>query len=100
MTQQILNPNSLAPNDKLGDTPFAYTAKLNDNFTELYTSGGLTNVTHINTAADFPAAVGGVRDARVGIGKIAITGTDCAPGGAGGQGRPKVGGPGSSECKK
>ena len=45
-------------------------------------------------------AVGGVRDARVGIRKIEITGTDYAPGGAGGQGSPKVGSPGSSERKK
>ena len=36
MARQILNPNSLAPNDKLGDTPFNYTAKLNDMTLELY----------------------------------------------------------------
>ena len=45
-------------------------------------------------------AVSGVCDARVGIRKIAITGTDYAPGGAEVQGRPKVGGPGSRERKK
>ncbi|HHZ69580.1 MAG TPA: hypothetical protein EYN54_04705 [Methylococcaceae bacterium] len=38
MTQQILNPNSTAPNDKLGDTPFDYTTKINANTTELYAS--------------------------------------------------------------
>lgn len=36
MTQQILNPLSVAPNDGLGDTPNAYTKKINDNTTELY----------------------------------------------------------------
>ena len=36
MARQILNPNSSAPNDRLGDTPFDYTAKLNANTTELY----------------------------------------------------------------
>ena len=36
MAQQILNPNSLAPDDRLGDTPWDYTAKINSNTTELY----------------------------------------------------------------
>lgn len=39
MARQILNPNSLAPNDRLGDTPFAYTGKLNDMTLELYAMG-------------------------------------------------------------
>jgi hypothetical protein len=60
MAQQILNPNSLAPNDKLGDTPNAYTAKINDNFTELYAVATLTRRVVVNTIADLPAAVGGV----------------------------------------
>lgn len=59
MTQQILNPNSSAPNDKLGDTPWDYTQKINSNFTELY---GLIplNVKVINKESDFPAPVSGV----------------------------------------
>lgn len=36
MARQVLNPNSLAANDKLGDTPFDYTAKLNSMTAELY----------------------------------------------------------------
>ncbi len=57
MAQQILNPNSLAPNDKLGDTPWDYTAKINDNFTELYSSvegNTIANRIIINEFADFP----------------------------------------------
>ncbi len=36
MARQVLNPNSSAPNDKLGDTPAVYTEKINANFTEVY----------------------------------------------------------------
>jgi hypothetical protein len=56
MARQILNPNSLAPNDKLGDTPFNYTTKLNDMTLELYTnlSAQPQNVIVINEEADFP----------------------------------------------
>lgn len=36
MARQILNPNSVAPNDKLGDNPWDYTEKLNAMTTELY----------------------------------------------------------------
>ena len=36
MTRQVLNPNSLAPNDKLGDTPENYTTKLNAMTLALY----------------------------------------------------------------
>jgi hypothetical protein len=51
-----------AANAKQGDDLFDAFTKTNNNFAELYTSGGLTNVTHINTADDFPDAVGGVRE--------------------------------------
>jgi hypothetical protein len=60
MAQQILNPNSLAPNDKLGDTPNAYTAKINDNFTQLFAVATLTRRIVVNTIADLPTAVAGV----------------------------------------
>ena len=36
MAREILNPNSIAPNDRLGDTPWDYTGKLNRMTGELY----------------------------------------------------------------
>jgi len=67
MVQQILSPNSLVANDKLGDTPFDYTNKINDNFTELFDTSGLTNVILVNSLADFPDPVGGVIEIGGGI---------------------------------
>ena len=61
MAQQILNPNSTQPNDKLGDSPWNYTSKVNSNFTELYgLIGGANNTVIINSIDDFPAPVGNV----------------------------------------
>lgn len=61
MARQVLNPNSVSPNDKLGDTPFDYTAKLNAMTLELYElSAGANNITIVNELSDFPAASGGV----------------------------------------
>ena len=60
MTQELIAIG--AADAKAGDNLFDAFTKTNNNFTELYTSGGLTNVTHVNTAADFPDAVGGVRE--------------------------------------
>jgi len=60
MAQELINVGNA--NKKQGDTPFVFCPKINRNFTELYTSGGLTNVIHVNSAADFPDAVGGVRE--------------------------------------
>jgi len=54
MTQQILSPNSLAPNDKLGDTPFDYTGKINNNFTELFDANSNLGFTYISKEGDFP----------------------------------------------
>ncbi len=54
MARQILNPNSLAPNDKLGDTPFNYTTKLNDMTAELYAFNQTTNIIDITQESDFP----------------------------------------------
>ena len=51
-----------APNDGNGDPLRDAFDKTNDNFNELY----LTNVVHINSASDFPAAVGGVRELGTG----------------------------------
>lgn len=61
MAQQTINIGTVA-NDRTGDTWRDAFDKTNDNFSELYLSGGLTNVVHINTPADFPAAVNGVRE--------------------------------------
>lgn len=47
MSRQVLNPNSLVANDKLGDNPFAYTAKLNAMTLELY-DGNLGNTINCN----------------------------------------------------
>ena len=67
MAQQILNPNSLAPNDRLGDTPWDYTAKLNGNFTENYNSIASLNATTIDNRvivnqANKDTTIGGVID--------------------------------------
>lgn len=57
MAQQILNPNSVSKNDGLGDKPWDYTAKINDNFTEIYGSiGGLGNVIEVNSIDDLITA--------------------------------------------
>jgi hypothetical protein len=60
MARQVLNPNSLAPNDKLGDTPFDYTAKLNAMTLELFAVSTLTKRVVVNALSDLPAAVSGV----------------------------------------
>jgi len=67
MAQQILNPNSLAPNDKLGDTPWDYTGKVNDNFTENYNSIASLNTRTIENRvivnqANKDSTIGGVID--------------------------------------
>jgi hypothetical protein len=56
MARQVLNPNSLAPNDKLGDKPWDYTVKLNSMTDELYAglSAQPQNVIVINQESDFP----------------------------------------------
>lgn len=59
MTQQLVNIGTTA-NDRTGDTWRGAFDKTNDNFTELYTSGGLTNVVKVNSLADFPDPVDGV----------------------------------------
>jgi hypothetical protein len=60
MARQVLNPLSGAANDKLGDTPYNYTVKLNAMTLELYSTATLTRRVIVNTIADLPAAVGGV----------------------------------------
>lgn len=50
MAQQRLNPNSLAPDDKLGDTPWDYTNKINDNFDELFGN----NTVYLTQESDLP----------------------------------------------
>lgn len=60
MARQILNPNSLSPNDKLGDTPWDYTKKLNEMTAELYVSNTANNIVVVNQESDFPVPVSGV----------------------------------------
>ena len=60
MAKQILNPNSVSPNDKLGDTPWDYTTKLNSNFDELYKSSVSIKQVVVNDTSDLPTAVLGV----------------------------------------
>ena len=57
MAQQTIDNGTVA-GDGTGEILFNAFEKVNDNFNEVY----LTNVIHINSAADFPAAVTGVRE--------------------------------------
>lgn len=65
MAQQILNENSISPDDGLGDTPPVYTQKANDNFTELYNASSslnpLSKLVAVFSDADLPPALAGVR---------------------------------------
>ena len=58
MARQVLNPNSAAPNDKLGDTPWDYTGKLNSMTEELYGFNKESNIVEITEEADFPTQDG------------------------------------------
>lgn len=60
MAQQIINNGTVA-GDGTGEILFTSFDKVNDNFTELY-ADKLDNVVYINSADDFPDAVGGVRE--------------------------------------
>ena len=60
MAQQFLNPASSAPNDKLGDTPYSASDKINDNFTELFAVSTLNRRVVVNSIADLPTPVGNV----------------------------------------
>ena len=51
MTQQLLNPASSAPNDKLGDTPNSASDKINANFTENYASIAVNEAAIVANAA-------------------------------------------------
>lgn len=57
MAKQTINIGT-TDNDGTGDSVRIGGGKINDNFDELY----LTNVVHVNSADDFPAAVSGVRE--------------------------------------
>jgi len=79
MAQQILNPNSTQPNDKLGDTPWDYTAKINSNFSQLF-SNNLDSVIVVNQA-NAAIELGGVIDStktylidgKIDMGSVSIT---------------------------
>lgn len=60
MAQQLITIG--AQDAKQGDNLFTGGTKINDNFTELYVSAGLENLIVVNSPADLPAAVGGVRE--------------------------------------
>lgn len=63
MAREVLNPNSTQPNDKLGDTPWDYTGKLNRMTEELYSlvgDLGADNIVVVNSEDDFPTPVSGV----------------------------------------
>jgi len=59
MTQQTINIGTVA-NDRTGDSWRDALDKVNDNFNEIYGSGGLNNVVKVNSLADLPTPVGGV----------------------------------------
>ena len=60
MAKQIINNGTVA-GDGTGEVLFDAFEKTNDNFTELY-ADKLENVIYVNSAADFPDAVSGVRE--------------------------------------
>lgn len=74
MVQQIINPNSTAENDGLGDTPFAGMAKANANFTELYQAKSDLETAVAGKAPianpTFTGTVGGVTKSMVGLGNV------------------------------
>ena len=54
MAREVLNPNSTAPNDKLGDTPWDYTTKLNNMTLELYDRTEPGEIIDVCNESDFP----------------------------------------------
>lgn len=74
MAREIINPNSLAANDGLGDSPFVGMQKVNANFLELYTRMG-TAESNISAKAPiqnptFQGTVNGITATMVGLGNV------------------------------
>lgn len=77
MAREIINQNSLAANDGLGDSPFVGMQKVNANFLELYTRMGTaeTNITGKAPIQNptFQGTVNGITAAMVGLGNVTNT---------------------------
>lgn len=71
MTQQIINVGS-APNDGLGDPIRTAFIKTNDNFTELYATGGVTGIANGTSNVRIPAANSNVTVSVDGVSNVAV----------------------------
>lgn len=71
MTQQIINVGS-APNDGLGDPIRTAFIKTNDNFTELYATGGVTGIANGTSNVRIPAANSNVTVSVDGTSNVAV----------------------------
>lgn len=71
MTQQIINVGS-APNDGLGDPIRTAFIKTNENFTELYASGGVTGIANGNSNVVIPTANGNVTVSVNGVANVGV----------------------------
>jgi hypothetical protein len=71
MTQQIINVGS-APNDGLGDPIRTAFIKTNDNFTELYATGGVTGIANGTSNVRIPAANSNVTISVDGVSNVGV----------------------------
>ena len=71
MTQQIINVGS-APNDGLGDPIRTAFIKTNDNFTELYATGGVTGIANGTSNVRIPAANSNATVSVDGVSNVAV----------------------------
>lgn len=71
MTQQIINVGS-APNDGLGDPIRTAFIKTNDNFTELYATGGVTGIANGTSNVVIPTANGNVNISVNGVSNVGV----------------------------
>ena len=71
MTQQIINVGS-APNDGLGDPIRTAFIKTNDNFTELYATGGVTGIANGTSNVKIPAANSNVTVSVDGVSNVGV----------------------------
>lgn len=71
MTQQIINVGS-APNDGLGDPIRTAFIKTNDNFTELYATGGVTGIANGTSNVVIPTANSNVTVSVDGVSNVGV----------------------------
>jgi hypothetical protein len=71
MTQQIINVGS-APNDGLGDPIRTAFIKTNENFTELYATGGVTGIANGTSNVTIPAANSNVTISVNGVSNVGV----------------------------